>query len=113
MNPHSRSGVALVSIVIPACYDIFFTGRYGATPGKMICNIKVVRSNGAKVSYGTATGRYFAKWISSAILLFSLIAYGLMLLALLMLPETKGRVVAEITPEDMVLPSLKPSPAAQ
>ena len=37
--------------------------------------------------------------------------YGLMLLALLMLPETKGRAVAEIKPNDMT--SLAPSPATQ
>jgi sugar phosphate permease len=48
--------------------------------------------------------------LGSAILLFAVIAYGLMLLALLMLPETKGRSVAEIAPDDIA--SLRPSPAA-
>jgi len=48
--------------------------------------------------------------LGSAILLFSLLAYGLMLLALMMLPETRGRSVATITANDMS--SLRPAPAA-
>src|SRR6201995_5905554 len=36
-----------------------------------------------------------------AILMFAMIGYGIMLLALAMLPETKGRPVADITPGDM------------
>jgi MFS family permease len=48
--------------------------------------------------------------LGSAILLFALIAYGLMLFALLLLPETKGRVLGEITPNDMAQ-QLRTSPA--
>jgi MFS family permease len=48
--------------------------------------------------------------LGGAILLFAVIAYGLMLLALLMLPETRGRSVGAITPNDMT--SLRPQPAA-
>jgi MFS family permease len=48
--------------------------------------------------------------LASAILLFSLLAYGIMLLALIMLPETRGRSVAAITPNDMS--SLPTSPVA-
>jgi nitrate/nitrite transporter NarK len=44
--------------------------------------------------------------LATAILLFSLLAYGLMLLALIMLPETKGRAVAAITPDDMSEPCM-------
>jgi sugar phosphate permease len=49
--------------------------------------------------------------LASAILLFALLGYGVMLLALVMLPETKGRSAAAIEPGDMT--SLKPSPATQ
>jgi MFS family permease len=42
--------------------------------------------------------------LASAILLFSLLAYGLMLLTLITLPETKGRAVAAIAPHDMLSP---------
>jgi MFS family permease len=51
--------------------------------------------------------------LGSAILLFALMGYGLMLIALLMLPETRGRSVDAIEPGDMKSPSLAPSPAAR
>jgi hypothetical protein len=47
--------------------------------------------------------------LSGAILLFSLLAYGLMLLALAMLPETRGRSLDNIDPGG--LSPLRPSPA--
>ena len=60
--------ITLLSFVISAAYDIWFVGRFGATPGKMACKIKIVEPDGGKVSYSKALGRYFAKWISSMIL---------------------------------------------
>ena len=56
--------VFLLQMAIPAVYEIWFVGKYGATPGKMACKIKVVTADGGQVSYARATGRYFAKWIS-------------------------------------------------
>lgn len=53
------------STVMSAGYMIFFTGKYGATPGKMALGIKVVRATGAPMGYGLATGRYFATFVSS------------------------------------------------
>ena len=47
--------------------------------------------------------------LGSAILLFAVVAYGLMLLALTMLPETRGRSLAAILPGDVS--PLRPSPA--
>jgi uncharacterized RDD family membrane protein YckC len=44
--------------------DIFFVGKYGATPGKMACRLKIVESEGGKVTYARAVGRHFAKYIS-------------------------------------------------
>ena len=53
---------------IPAVYDTWFVGKYGATPGKMACNLKVVVEDGSQITYLRAFGRHFAKWISSIIL---------------------------------------------
>jgi len=64
----SQVVITLLSFVISAAYDIWFVGRFGATPGKMACKIKIVTPDGGKVSYSRALGRYFAKWISSMIL---------------------------------------------
>jgi uncharacterized RDD family membrane protein YckC len=64
----SQMIITLLSFVLSAAYDIWFVGRFGATPGKMACKIKIVTADGGKVSYSRALGRYFAKWISSMIL---------------------------------------------
>lgn len=45
-------------------YTAFFIGKFAATPGKMICGLKVVMGDGTRVSYGRAVGRYFAEWLS-------------------------------------------------
>ena len=58
----------LLQYAIPAAYDTWFVGKYGATPGKMACKIKVVVADGAPVTYSRALGRHFAKWLSSIIM---------------------------------------------
>jgi len=58
----------LFQLIIPAVYTTWFLGKYGATPGKMACKIKVVRSDGESVGYGRALGRHFAKGLSWLIL---------------------------------------------
>ncbi|MBR9982069.1 MAG: RDD family protein [Desulfatitalea sp.] len=60
----------LIGILIPALYTTFFIGRFGATPGKMACNLKVVAADGGKVSYMRALGRNFAEFISALIMMF-------------------------------------------
>lgn len=54
----------LLQLAIPAAFDIFFVGKYGATPGKMACRLRIVESEGGKVTYARAIGRHFAKYIS-------------------------------------------------
>ncbi len=68
------NGSNVISIVIQAAsqvlymaYQTFFWGRYGATPGKMICRIKIVRSDGAPIGYLRAFGRYWATILSGCI----------------------------------------------
>jgi uncharacterized RDD family membrane protein YckC len=48
-------------------YQIFFLGKYGATPGKMACGLRVVTAEGNKIGYGRATGRVFAEMLSGMI----------------------------------------------
>ena len=61
----SIGAVFLLSVGFELGYDVFFTGRFAATPGKMVCGLRVVRSDGSKVTYGRATGRVFGKMLSS------------------------------------------------
>jgi uncharacterized RDD family membrane protein YckC len=57
-----------LSIGMQLAYYVFFVGKYGATPGKMACGLRIVLADGGKVTYGRATGRFFAEWVSSMIL---------------------------------------------
>lgn len=58
----------LIGILIPAVYNTFFVGRFGATPGKMACRLKVVTPEGEKVTYARALGRNFAEWLSAIVM---------------------------------------------
>jgi uncharacterized RDD family membrane protein YckC len=51
--------------VIGVAYYVFFVGRYAATPGKMICGLRIVTAEGGKVGYGRAAGRFFAEILSA------------------------------------------------
>jgi uncharacterized RDD family membrane protein YckC len=61
--------VMLLQVAVPAVYTTWFLGKYGATPGKMACKLKVVTAEGEPISYARALGRHFATWISAMILL--------------------------------------------
>jgi uncharacterized RDD family membrane protein YckC len=42
--------------------------KWGATPGKLACGLRVVRSDGAPITFGRATGRFFANALSGMML---------------------------------------------
>jgi uncharacterized RDD family membrane protein YckC len=50
-----------------ATYTILFLGKFGATPGKMACGLRVVTADGRSFGYGRATGRFFAEMLSGII----------------------------------------------
>lgn len=57
-------------------YAIFESSAKQATLGKMALGIKVTGYDGGRISFGRATGRFFAKMISSLILLIGFIMAG-------------------------------------
>lgn len=57
----------VVSLLLNIGYGTFFIGKFGATPGKMACKIKVVRPDGSPLGYGRAFGRIFAEILSGMI----------------------------------------------
>jgi uncharacterized RDD family membrane protein YckC len=54
----------LIDFAIRIGYETFFVGKYGATPGKMACGLKIVMPDGSRVSYARALARFFAKIVS-------------------------------------------------
>jgi uncharacterized RDD family membrane protein YckC len=68
---------SLIGMAIGATYEGVFVSRFGATPGKMALDLKVVRPDGGPLSLGRAVGRYFAKIVSWIILAIGYIMAGL------------------------------------
>ncbi len=65
-----------IGVFIGLAYEMFFVGRYAATPGKMALGLKVVMSDGGRVSYGRVCGRYFAMMLSQITLYIGYIIAG-------------------------------------
>jgi uncharacterized RDD family membrane protein YckC len=67
----------LIRIAIFWVYFAFMeSSTKQATLGKMALHIVVVDYQGKKISFGRATGRYFAKYLSGLILLFGFFMAG-------------------------------------
>ena len=62
--------------VVYAAYQIFFVGKYGATPGKMACKLRIVTADGNSFGYGRATGRFFAEILSGLVCYIGYIIAG-------------------------------------
>lgn len=56
---------SIAELLITIGYTIYFVGKFGATPGKMICQLKIITAEGEKVTYGRAAARFFAEMLSS------------------------------------------------
>lgn len=66
----------LIGIAIHITYYVYFHGRTGQTPGKKACGIRVIRPDGAQISFARALGRFFADMLSGLILYVGFIMAG-------------------------------------
>lgn len=57
-------GYSLISMVIAVAYECGFLVKKGATPGKLVLGLRVIRDNGGPITWGLAIGRYFGKIVS-------------------------------------------------
>lgn len=62
-----------IYLCMGAVYTTFFLGRFGATPGKMACGLKVVAPAGGSIGYPRALRRQLAEYLSGLILLIGYI----------------------------------------
>jgi uncharacterized RDD family membrane protein YckC len=71
-NPMAMIGIAgllqLVQLAGAAAYVGYFLSTKGATIGKQVMGLKVIRSDGSPISFQRGIGRYFAAMISGIIL---------------------------------------------
>lgn len=63
----TQLGVIAFGIVVRLIYNTFFIGKYAATPGKMLCKVKVIMADGSKPTYLRAFGRFWAELLSRMI----------------------------------------------
>jgi len=72
------SGITIILLIFGSwLYEAFMeSSSYQATLGKMIFGMKVTDLNGNRISFERATGRHFAKWLSTIILGIGYIMVG-------------------------------------
>jgi uncharacterized RDD family membrane protein YckC len=58
----------LIQIALSVAYEVYFLTTRGATLGKQVLGLKVVRADGGPISAGLAAGRFFAYVLSGMIL---------------------------------------------
>jgi uncharacterized RDD family membrane protein YckC len=54
----------VVALAVGITYNTVFLGKWGATPGKMVCGLKVVKAGGTPISYKRAFGRAWAEYLN-------------------------------------------------
>jgi len=62
--------------IIPIAYFFLFWVRFSATPGKLICGLRIVESDGRKLSWGKALLRLVSYVPSGVVLLLGFIWVG-------------------------------------
>lgn len=66
----------IISIPVSIAFFLIFWANYdGATPGKKLLGIKIVKENGEKLTYSTAFARYIGYMLSAATMFFFGIGY--------------------------------------
>ena len=57
-----------MSMAVGAAYQVYFLTKYGATPGKLVLGLKVIRGDGGPITAGRAFARMCAHALSGMIL---------------------------------------------
>ena len=57
-------GLQALIMILNGFYTVWFVYKYSATPGKMVCGLRVVNADGSKLSLGKNIGRYGAELVS-------------------------------------------------
>lgn len=66
---HGHGLLEMAWLLLPALYYIIFeSSRLQATPGKLLCRMRVTDLNGNRIDFLRATGRYLGKYLSFLIL---------------------------------------------
>jgi uncharacterized RDD family membrane protein YckC len=58
----------IFSLVVGTLYIVWMNGKYGATVGKMVMGLRIVKENGKKIDYSDALVREISSYLSTAII---------------------------------------------
>jgi uncharacterized RDD family membrane protein YckC len=59
-----QAAFVLVSLILGFAYEVYFVGRFGGTPGKLLLRMRILRSDFSRLTYRRAAIRFFAKMLS-------------------------------------------------
>ena len=80
VDPLSLVGFGLayvaIGLALGIAYQVYFLTKFGATPGKMVLGLEVIRSDGGPITAGRAVSRLFAHGLSGIILYIGYIMIG-------------------------------------
>jgi uncharacterized RDD family membrane protein YckC len=68
--------LVVLGMGVRLAYEVYFLSTRGATPGKMVLGLKVVRAGGGPVTPGLAAGRYFGEVVTGMTLTIGYIIAG-------------------------------------
>ncbi len=66
----------VASVAFSMAYETWMVGKYGGTLGKLVCGFRVVRADGAQLSYMAAFGRWWGETLTKFITV--VVGYGAM-----------------------------------
>jgi uncharacterized RDD family membrane protein YckC len=71
-----QAAFVLVSLILSFAYEVYFVGRFGGTPGKLLLRMRIVRSDFSRLTYARAAIRFFAKMLSDLTMYIGYIMVG-------------------------------------
>jgi uncharacterized RDD family membrane protein YckC len=71
-----QAAFILVGLLLAFAYEVYFVGRFGGTPGKLLFRMRIVRSDFSRVTYGRAAIRFFGKMLSDLTMYIGYIMAG-------------------------------------
>jgi uncharacterized RDD family membrane protein YckC len=71
-----QAGFLLASLILAFAYEVFFVGRYGGTPGKLLLRMRIVRADFSRLTYGRAAIRFFGRMLTELTMYIGYIMVG-------------------------------------
>jgi uncharacterized RDD family membrane protein YckC len=71
-----QAAFVLISLLLTFAYEVYFVGRFGGTPGKLLLRMRIVRADFSRLTYPRAAIRFFGKLLSDLTMYVGYIMVG-------------------------------------